>query len=127
MCFLDSARWFQPFELTESSDLFIYSDCRQQDLLKKVVEVKAKRPKVSSPSGGNQSTSFSSNFASKDLKPVEQVKEKDLGLNEKRTETMQKENGQTLLTPSKPEGETEVVNPVKSLLGLAYESSDDED
>lgn len=30
--------------------------CRQQDLLKKVVEIKPKRQKVASPSNGNQSS-----------------------------------------------------------------------
>ncbi|KAJ0048809.1 hypothetical protein Pint_16600 [Pistacia integerrima] len=84
----------------------------QHDLLKKVVEVKPKRPRVSSPSVGNQSSLVSSNSASKNLK----------------SEVDQKHGGErTSPMSNKPETQTEVENPVKSLLGLAYASSDDED
>ncbi|XP_031263021.1 uncharacterized protein LOC116121215 isoform X2 [Pistacia vera] len=88
------------------------SGIRQHDLLKKVVEVKPKRPRVSSPLVGNQSSLVSSNSASKNL----------------RSEVDQKHGGErTSPMSNKPETQTEVENPVKSLLGLAYASSDDED
>lgn len=85
------------------------SGIRQQDLLKKVVEIKPKRKRVSSPSNGNQSTS--SHSASLDLK----------------SDTKNKDTEQPLPKSYNAEGQTKVENPVKSLLGLAYASSDDED
>lgn len=84
--------------------------CRQQDLLKKVVEVKPKRLRVSSPSGGNRSASVSNAYININSK-TEQEKAKDAAM----------------VKPNKENGETKVENPVKSLLGLAYASSDDED
>ncbi|XP_011035417.1 PREDICTED: uncharacterized protein LOC105133232 isoform X1 [Populus euphratica] len=89
------------------------SGIRQQDLLKKVVEVKPKRPKVSSD--GNYSTPISSDRDSDNKIKVNQEKKEHI-----------------LPAPSKPEDETNVKNeaeenPVKSLLGLAYASSDEEE
>uniref|UniRef100_A0A6M2EV71 Uncharacterized protein n=1 Tax=Populus davidiana TaxID=266767 RepID=A0A6M2EV71_9ROSI len=91
------------------------SGIRQQDLLKKVVEVKPKRPKVSNSSDGNYATPISSDRASDNKIKVDQEKKELI-----------------LPAPSKPEGETNVKNeagenPVKSLLGLAYASSDEEE
>ncbi|XP_073264544.1 uncharacterized protein [Populus alba] len=91
------------------------SGIRQQDLLKKVVEVKPKRPKVSNSSDGNYATPISSDRASDNKIKVDQEKKEHI-----------------LPAPSKPEGETNVKNeaeenPVKSLLGLAYASSDEEE
>lgn len=85
------------------------SGIRQQDLLKKVVEIKPKRPRVSSLLDGNRSAS--SHSASTDLK----------------SETKNKENEQPSAKSDNTEGQIKVENPVKSLLGLAYASSDDED
>ncbi|KAK6937112.1 hypothetical protein RJ641_034142 [Dillenia turbinata] len=88
------------------------SGIRQQDLLKKVVEVKPKRQKVSSPSCGNQRNPTSSNSDLSKLKPEAEVEE------------------HAPSDQSRPNNSTdagEVVNPVQSLLGLAYENSDDED
>jgi hypothetical protein len=84
-------------------------------LLKKVVEVKPKRPKVSNSSDGNYATPISSDRASDNKIKVNQEKKEHV-----------------LPAPSKPEGETNVKNeaeenPVKSLLGLAYASSDEEE
>lgn len=120
------------FQLILLSNLRNYLNCRQQDLLKKVVEVKPKKPKVLSPSAGNQPTPKSSNSASKDIKSEpEREKEKE------QTSLISKKAGdlaevkspiqQTSSISNKPGGQTEVENPVKSLLGLAYPSSDDED
>lgn len=91
------------------------SGIRQQDLLKKVVEVKPKRPKVSNSSDGNYATPISSDRASDNKIKADQEKKEHI-----------------LPAPSKPEGETNVKNeaeenPVKSLLGLAYASSDEEE
>ncbi|KAK2655208.1 hypothetical protein Ddye_008260 [Dipteronia dyeriana] len=92
------------------------SGIRQQDLLKKVVEVKPKKPRVSSPSDRssvpkpsdrNHPIGISSNSASK-VDP-------------------EKEQEQNSLKSNKAEDQNEVENPVKSLLGLSYASSDDED
>ncbi|CAK7338649.1 unnamed protein product [Dovyalis caffra] len=97
------------------------SGIRQQDLLKKVVEVKPKRPKVSNSSDGNYSSPTSSDHAS-DYKI--------------KSDSNQEKKGHILPTPCKPEVETNVEysvkneveeNPVKSLLGLAYASSDEEE
>ncbi|KAH7529496.1 hypothetical protein FEM48_Zijuj05G0190100 [Ziziphus jujuba var. spinosa] len=89
------------------------SGIRQQDLLKKVVEVKPKRPRVTSPSDGNRSASVSN--ASTNSTNLNSKTEQEKG---KYTPDVK---------PNKENGETKVENPVKSLLGLAYASSDDED
>lgn len=74
------------------------------------MEIKPKRYRVSSPSDGNQSTP--SHSASTDLK----------------SETKhEKEKEYPLSKSDKAEDQIKVENPVKSLLGLAYASSDDED
>ncbi|KAE8652502.1 hypothetical protein Csa_013595 [Cucumis sativus] len=77
-----------------------FLDCRQQDLLKRVVEVKPKRPRVSNQADLSNPKHDNDN---------EKVKEKPL------------------VKTNKTEGETEAENPVKSLLGLAYASSDDDE
>ncbi|KAJ4844478.1 hypothetical protein Tsubulata_006314 [Turnera subulata] len=96
------------------------SGIRQQDLLKKVVEVKPKRPKVVSPSDGNHSTSTSSGTVPGNVKSDTDQEKKELSLS-KSGEAEEK-------TDDKNSVKNETVeNPVKSLLGLAYASSDDED
>ncbi|KAG4137369.1 hypothetical protein ERO13_D07G067500v2 [Gossypium hirsutum] len=85
------------------------SGIRQQDLLKKVVEVKPKRPKISSPSSsepeGNQSNLQSQG--------QESNHEKKVGHCVSESNTAEKQN--------------KVEKSTKSLLGLAYASSDDDD
>ncbi|KAB2020469.1 hypothetical protein ES319_D07G070600v1 [Gossypium barbadense] len=85
------------------------SGIRQQDLLKKVVEVKPKRPKISSPSSsepeGNQSNLQSQG--------QESNHEKKVGHCVSESNTAEKQN--------------KVGKSTKSLLGLAYASSDDDD
>ncbi|KAK8344352.1 hypothetical protein V6Z11_A07G073700 [Gossypium hirsutum] len=85
------------------------SGIRQQDLLKKVVEVKPKRPKISSPSSsepeGNQSNLQSQG--------QESNHEKKIGHCVSESNTAEKQN--------------KVEKSTKSLLGLAYASSDDDD
>ncbi|KAF8389536.1 hypothetical protein HHK36_024051 [Tetracentron sinense] len=82
----------------------------QQDLLKNVVEIKPKRQRASSPSDGNQPTLISSVCTS--------IKGKTKS---------NPEIGLPLSMPDKAETDIKWKNPVKSLLGLAYESSDDEE
>lgn len=99
--------------------------CRQQDLLKKVVEVKPKRPKLSSPF----SPSVSSPSIRSDRGPADSKVHRD----------EQKEEANTVLKqPDKPEEQPRVnegkgtesngqgLNTSKGLLGLAYDSSDEE-
>ncbi|KAK9199888.1 hypothetical protein WN944_015081 [Citrus x changshan-huyou] len=118
----DAERLLRPASLADSSPASVplplrvepkpRSGIRQQDLLKKVLEVKPKKPRVSTPSDGNQPKAISSNSAANNIKPeVDQAKKK----------------GQTTSKSDKPGGQNEVEKPVKSLLGLAYASSDDED
>ncbi|XP_010069540.2 uncharacterized protein LOC104456441 [Eucalyptus grandis] len=82
------------------------SGIRQQVLLKKVVEIKPKRQKVSSPPNANQATAIYNDHVTSESK-ADQVKKHP--------------------TPTEAEDKTESENPVKSLLGIAYESSDDEE
>ncbi|KAL0417331.1 UNVERIFIED_CONTAM: hypothetical protein Slati_3565000 [Sesamum latifolium] len=85
------------------------SGIRQQDLLKRVVEVKPKRPRVSSPSSVDpSSTTLSGQTIHQAMNDHE------------------KEKGQSSTRFSKVEDGAKLDNPVKSLLA-AYESSDDED
>ncbi|XP_059647237.1 uncharacterized protein LOC132293681 [Cornus florida] len=87
------------------------SGIRQQDLLKKMVEVKPKRQRVSSPSSGNQSIPVSSGSALTNHKSeLNQEKEKECSQSRS----------------NKPEDEAKAENPVKSLL-VAYGSSDSEE
>ncbi|PIA35343.1 hypothetical protein AQUCO_03500025v1 [Aquilegia coerulea] len=86
------------------------SGIRQQDLLKNIVEIRPKRHRVSSPSDGNQPTSVSSARVA-----TNQQSESDL----------KKERLSSSLVNGEEEAKEE--NPIKSLLGLAYESSEDEE
>ncbi|GMY12739.1 ankyrin repeat protein [Fagus crenata] len=95
------------------------SGIRQQDLLKKVVEIKPKRQRTSSPSYGNQSTPASKDSALKNLES-ESHQEKE----QPEADWEDKEWPSRL---NKAEGDTNMENPVKSLLGLAYASSDDDE
>lgn len=85
---------------------------RQQDLLKRMVEVKPKRQRVSSPSDGKQSSVILSRQESDTHESVSaQEKEKDKSVVDRL---------------NKAGEERKLDNPVQSLL-VAYESSDDEE
>ncbi|KAE8663312.1 Ankyrin repeat domain-containing protein 50 isoform 3 [Hibiscus syriacus] len=85
------------------------SGIRQQDLLKKVVEVKPKRAKFSSPSNSEPEANRSN------LRSQEQ-------------EFNHEKNEQHRVPESNTEGKQDKLeNPSKSLLGLAYASSDDDE
>ncbi|KAF5934330.1 hypothetical protein HYC85_030501 [Camellia sinensis] len=88
------------------------SGIRQQDLLKKVVEIKPKRQRVSSQSDVNQATPNSTERA------LASLLEREANQEEKKVSPLSE--------PTKAEDATRVENPVKSLLA-AYESSEDED
>ncbi|XP_055825187.1 uncharacterized protein LOC129893808 isoform X2 [Solanum dulcamara] len=85
------------------------SGIRQQDLLKRVVEVKSKKPKVSNPSNGNNFPVIPSSRAMPSGKS---------GADNEEIETL----------PARPSeaGDGKIENPIKSLLSV-YDSSDDDD
>lgn len=80
---------------------------RQHDLLKRVVEVKPKRQRVTSPSEGSQPSKASRTHTSPSRLDTECKKESLARLNDEAT------------------NKTKVDNPVTSLLA-AYESSDED-
>ncbi|GAB2294470.1 hypothetical protein Dimus_028675 [Dionaea muscipula] len=87
------------------------SGIRQQDLLKKVVEIKPKRQKVSSPSPSDGDHTAGLHNPSTNIK----------------SEVIQKKEQASRLELNGVKDMTTVDNPVKSLLGLSYDSSDNED
>ncbi|XP_006647579.1 uncharacterized protein LOC102704121 isoform X2 [Oryza brachyantha] len=97
------------------------SDIRQQDLLKNIVGIKPKRPKVSSPSQPADSDKPKHNTEdtvkeSSSQSPSGSRKESSPGV---------ASFGQPLLKPVET-SEAKPTNATGSLLGLAYESSDEE-
>ena len=84
------------------------------------MEIKPKRKRTSSPSDGNQSTPASNDSALKSLKS-ESHQEKE------QPETDREEKEWPLSRLNTAEGDTNTENPVKSLLGLAYASSEDDE
>ncbi|KAJ7975492.1 Ankyrin repeat protein [Quillaja saponaria] len=98
------------------------SGIRQQALLKKVVEIKPKRQRVSNSSDGKQPTLVSSDDSQMNQKTEnDQLKEQEQSLS-----GSNKLEEQSLLLLHKA-GESTVENSSKSLLGLAYVTSDEED
>jgi hypothetical protein len=91
-----------------------HPECRQQDLLKNIIEIKPKRPKVSSPSDPIISVS-----ASPDNKVMDK---KSSSPNHTLTGESKGHNLASSL-PSKPSVD---VTP-GSLLGLSYDNSDDDE
>ncbi|CAF2061326.1 uncharacterized protein LOC106406341 isoform X2 [Brassica napus] len=94
------------------------SGIRQQDLLRKVVEVKPKRPKVSTTSSAERS----------DIGPTEAKVQRDKQKEEanavsKKLDRPEEEQPRGKAAESNVQGQ----NALKGLLGLAYESSDEED
>ncbi|XAR55199.1 hypothetical protein NMG60_11035196 [Bertholletia excelsa] len=91
------------------------SGIRQQDLLKKVVEVKPKRQRVSGLSNVNQ------------MQRIENPNESASSGKRRREESdADQEKQQFLPSMSKAEDASQAENPVKSLLAT-YETSDDEE
>ncbi|KAI4326448.1 hypothetical protein MLD38_031763 [Melastoma candidum] len=96
------------------------SGIRQQDLLKKVVEIKPKRQRVSSPAHVNQTTSVSS----EDDKASKRSSLSQPAVNSN-VSASQRSRSDT--SPERNVSSHDDNNPAKSLLGIAYGSSDDED
>uniref|UniRef100_A0A7C8Z572 Uncharacterized protein n=3 Tax=Opuntia streptacantha TaxID=393608 RepID=A0A7C8Z572_OPUST len=94
------------------------SGIRQQDLLKKVLEIKPKRPKLSSMPEANKSS------PSETDKPSTASAETASTI--QNAEEAQQEEKRTQVS-SADEAKTKAENDARSLLGLAYESSDSED
>ncbi|XP_043695880.1 uncharacterized protein LOC122646395 [Telopea speciosissima] len=89
------------------------SGIRQQDLLKNIVEIKPKRHRVSSESSPNSGTQFA---------PVSTASTSVSGTKES---IPNKELSPSRLSTGEVDSKPE--KPVKSLLGLAYDTSDDEE
>lgn len=102
--------------------------CRQQDLLKKVVEVKPKRPKVSTPSSPSLSPPVRSYRGPTDAKVQGDKQKEEAKIVLKKLDRPEEQPGTDrndgkATTESNGQGQ----NALKGLLGLAYESSDEED
>ncbi|XP_020572815.1 uncharacterized protein LOC110019489 isoform X2 [Phalaenopsis equestris] len=97
------------------------SGIRQQDLLKKIVEVKPKKPRVASPSepSGTAELSSSSNATGGLSKSL---------LVSSPTSTERSPMKDSSVTTTRPIGgvDSNMENPAKSLLGIAYDSSDED-
>ncbi|CAL9240521.1 unnamed protein product [Arabidopsis halleri] len=103
------------------------SGIRQQDLLRKVVEVKPKRPKVSTLSSPSLSPPDRSDRGPTDAK-VHRDKQKEEPMTvlkklDRPEEQPAADKNDSKATESNGQGQ----NALKGLLGLAYESSDEED
>ncbi|XP_054786227.1 uncharacterized protein LOC129292657 isoform X3 [Prosopis cineraria] len=99
------------------------SGIRQQDLLKKVVEIKPKRPKLSSPSGGNQATPVPSNASVTKREPESEKMKKKERLSLPESNKSQPSSGGS----QEAEGKIKMDNPAGGLLGLAYDASSDDE
>ncbi|XP_020891485.1 uncharacterized protein LOC9323544 isoform X2 [Arabidopsis lyrata subsp. lyrata] len=103
------------------------SGIRQQDLLRKVVEVKPKRPKVSTLSSPSLSPPVRSDRGPTDAK-VHRDKQKEEAMTVlKKLDTPEEQPGADRNDGKATESNGQGENALKGLLGLAYESSDEED
>nr|VDD00630.1 unnamed protein product [Brassica rapa] len=100
------------------------SGIRQQDLLRKVVEVKPKRPKVSTASSASLSPPKRSDIGPTEAKVQrDKQKEEANAVSKKLDRPEEEQPGEGKAAESNVHGQ----NALKGLLGLAYESSDEED
>ncbi|XP_068646196.1 uncharacterized protein [Aristolochia californica] len=117
------------------------SGIRQQDLLKGMVAIKPKRQRVTSPSDGGQSSPASASQDSPNANqtsPAPSCRKAENGNESSHVSALQTSASEKMSqnlaegSPS-PRSSKETTtgtnpqNPVKSLLGLAYENSDDDD
>ncbi|KAL9862035.1 hypothetical protein AtNW77_Chr1g0074871 [Arabidopsis thaliana] len=114
-------RAFAAFKISflKCSDIMILST-KQQDLLRKVVEVKPKRPKISTPSSPSLSPPVRSDRGPTEAK-VHRDKQKEEAMPVLKKPGADRNDGKA--TESNGQGQ----NAPKGLLGLAYDSSDEED
>ncbi|KAL1192195.1 hypothetical protein V5N11_008142 [Cardamine amara subsp. amara] len=103
------------------------SGIRQQDLLKKVVEVKPKRPKVSTPSSPSLSPPIRSDKGSTDATAHRDKQREEATTVLKKPEKLEEQPGADRNDGKATESYGQGQNAPKGLLGLAYESSDEED
>ncbi|CAN7052999.1 unnamed protein product [Brassica rapa subsp. trilocularis] len=100
------------------------SGIRQQDLLRNVVEVKPKRPKVSTSSSASLSPPKRSDLGPTEAKVQrDKQKEEPNAVSKKLDRPEEEQPGGGKAAESNVHGQ----NALKGLLGLAYESSDEED
>ncbi|KAF8089355.1 hypothetical protein N665_0508s0003 [Sinapis alba] len=98
------------------------SGIRQQDLLKKVVEVKPKRPKVSKPLSPGLTPPERSGRG-----PTEAKVQRDEQKEEANTVLKKQDRPEEQPGGKAAESKGQGQNALKGLLGLAYESSDEDD
>ncbi|KAI4347390.1 hypothetical protein L6164_008206 [Bauhinia variegata] len=99
------------------------SGIRQQDILKKVFEIKPKRQRLSSPSDGNQPTAVSSDVPSSNRQSEsDQLKEKGQPLSGSKIAEEQPSS-----MSQEADSKTKIDNSAGGILGLAYASSDEEE
>ncbi|KFK41773.1 hypothetical protein AALP_AA2G170200 [Arabis alpina] len=103
------------------------SGIRQQDLLKKVVEVKPKRPKVSTPSSPSLSPPTRSDRGPTDAKVQRNMQKEEATVLLKKLDRSEEQPGANRNDGKETESNGQGENALKGLLGLAYESSDEED
>ncbi|RID55039.1 hypothetical protein BRARA_G02320 [Brassica rapa] len=100
------------------------SGIRQQDLLRKVVEVKPKRPKISTASSASLSPPKRSDIGPTEAKVQrDKQKEEANAVSKKLDRPEEEQPGGGKAGESNVQGQ----NALKGLLGLAYESSDEDD
>ncbi|CAH8312053.1 unnamed protein product [Eruca vesicaria subsp. sativa] len=100
------------------------SGIRQQDLLRKVVEVKPKRPKLSTAPSASLSPPKRSAPTEAKVQRDKQNEEADTVL--KKLDNPEEQPGGKA-AESNGKGQDQNQNALKNLLGLSYESSDEED
>ncbi|XP_023644048.1 uncharacterized protein LOC17896241 isoform X4 [Capsella rubella] len=103
------------------------SGIRQQDLLKKVVEVKPKRPKVSTPSSPSLSPPVRSDRGPTDAKVQGDRQKEEAKTVLKKPVRPDEQPGTDRNDSNATEINGQGQNALKGLLGLAYESSDEEE
>ncbi|XP_022566204.2 uncharacterized protein LOC111210222 isoform X2 [Brassica napus] len=99
------------------------SGIRQQDLLRKVVEVKPKRPKVSTTASASLSPPKRSDLGPTEAKVQRDKQKEEANAVSKKLDRPEEQQAGGKATESNVQGQ----NALKGLLGLAYESSDEED
>lgn len=101
--------------------------CRQQALLKKVVEVKPKRQKVSTSSSPSSSPPKSSNRVPTEAKVHRDKEKAEANTVLIKLDRPEEQPGADRNDGKATESNGQGQNLLKGLLGLAYESSDEED
>lgn len=96
-------------------------------MLKKVVEVKPKRPKVSTPSSPSLSPPTRSDRGPTDAKVHRGMQKEVASTVSKKLDRPEEQPGADRNDGKRTESNGQGQNALKGLLGLSYESSDEED